>query len=577
METSQVPHYDTDIQEKNVTMSPSDVARSCITFTRGMRLDFDVLFIIMDFLGALYVRPMMMTCSTLYERGIPCLFKDNLRITKRNMESFCSFMTRDLSRCKHLIWVQFLFWRLREPLATQLVTILLHASKLEYLILDPMCLDADPRFADAVASLPSLNNVQINGQCQDISRVFCKAKGPISSVEAYPAAQDGSPADFIKAFSGVKETLVQLILRDAVWEVHYDIVYPKLTTLIMWDPQECTVQSLITSFPNLRHLSVVVRSRGDDENDPFGWIEDFDAERGANMATQARDGSWTHLETVRGDINILYALGLSCRVQNLHIRMDGPEISEDDTDRYLLVVEPMRPDYLHLTISSLSLQHMLIIILQTLITGAKKFSLDIHLPTEGDNACAPKEFVNILTQCIPYFRTLHSLEINISWRDPRPGQTYSDSWWGSDTEDEELYTMSDSGDEGDEKKETPESPNATAGGDTQPGNDLMDFTPNDTEVQPSPEPASVPTASESTTSNGKHSDYVYMKYLPLHILMDGIFRICPNLLCLRLSLQAHDADGTARNEGQWARAEEGGDPINVEDSRWSVVSGIPVF
>lgn len=359
--------------------------------SHSMRLNFDILFIVMNhFWSTQDVQSLMMTCSTLYNYGVPRLFNARLRVTKRNIVSFCAFMMRDLSRCKYITRMQFLFWRLPEPLGTQMTTILQHATELGEVIIDATCLDIDPRIPAAVAALPSLEDVQINGFCTDVGRIFKDARGPIKRVDAEPLGNDGGPADIIEVFSGVKATLERMIVGIASWEEHRDVVYPKLSWLVIWNPYECTVRGLITSFPNLRQLHVGIRPEEGVDN-PLSWIDDFDAERHENIEDQTLRGSWTRLDTLRGDVDILYAMGLICRVNNLHLRVNGPKFEGEAFARFRGVVELSQPEHLHLSVTDLNIEHIRAVMLQAAVSGVKKFHISVTVP-EGENYFKPSDF-----------------------------------------------------------------------------------------------------------------------------------------------------------------------------------------
>ena len=207
-----------------------------------------------------------------------------------------------------------------------------------------------------------------------------------------------SAADFLEVFSGVKGTLRRAIIRRAGWDIHQGIVYPKLTSLTLWDVEECEVLGLITSIPNLRELQVSIKTgQPDDEFGPLDWIQDFDEEREANLSAQTNGGTWTHLETVRGDINILYALGIACHLQNLHLRIADPDHFDEESQRLLAIVLSAHPTHLHLTISSLRLERIQAIMLGVAALGITKITFDVNLPTEGDDACKPKDFMASIT------------------------------------------------------------------------------------------------------------------------------------------------------------------------------------
>ncbi|KAI0818662.1 hypothetical protein BC629DRAFT_667838 [Irpex lacteus] len=274
-----------------------------------MRLNFDILFIVMNhFWSTQDVQSLMMTCSTLYNYGIPRLFNARLRVTSANCLLLRLHDEGPLTLQVHhayaipLLEATRTTWNSNDhDSATR------HgAGRGDHRRYVSRHRSQDSRSRGrATVARGCANQRFLHGCRQDLQR----CTRPNKTCGCGTIGNDGGPADIIEVFSGVKATLERMIVGIASWEEHRDIVYPKLSWLVIWNPYECTVRGLITSFPNLRQLHVGIRPEEGVDN-PLNWIDDFAAERHENIEDQTLRGSWTRLDTLRGDVDILYAMGL---------------------------------------------------------------------------------------------------------------------------------------------------------------------------------------------------------------------------------------------------------------------------
>jgi hypothetical protein len=358
-----------------------------------MYLNFDVLFQIMDNLQCGDVLNMMQTCNTLYIKGIPRLFVGDMVISNKNIASFCAFMIRDLSRCRHLSELVIDFTSLSPQLAQGFRSILQNSSMLTQLTLNGKVLDDHPAVHEGVNSLRSLTDVTIHPPCADVRKIFQNMRSPVELVDMRVAVLEGdNMVDFPNAFAGVAASLQTLFLQEARWDNDIgNVVYPNLRDLHISYAHASSVIRLTKAFPKLRSLSIR-NSRGLDGEDLLPWIENLDDEREANVQAQMRGGTWSTIETVRGDGEILYALGIISHIQNLHLTLEGPHLSLEEFERFRVVVQTARPTCVYLTLQSLGSEAFMNL-LPLLLNGVPKVRLAFS-PAKDDAEWSPAETVS---------------------------------------------------------------------------------------------------------------------------------------------------------------------------------------
>lgn len=179
---------------------------------------------------------------------------------------------------------------------------------------------------------------------------------------------------------------------------------------------------------------------------------------------------------------------------------------------------------------------------------------------------------DLLLGFIGHTGVIQMLEIELYWTDHRPGQTYS-PWDTDDDDEDDLYI--DSEDEGAVKASSGVDTSAGAG--EQHGDDediTMDV---ETTNEPPPETPHAPgTSTESVTPVfvEKHPDHIYMVHVPIEVLAQEYFNLCPALQYLRLNFSASARVGSSENSGQWQRTEDGDEPFRDLDKSWIRVTGM---
>ncbi|KAI0072667.1 hypothetical protein K474DRAFT_344491 [Panus rudis PR-1116 ss-1] len=148
------------------------------------------------------------------------------------------------------------------------------------------------------------------------------------------------PSDMVSVsgtFAHMSSSLKCLDLGLSVWDPQPDIVFDKLVTLstnIMGDIQDINTAVLFHMFPNLQFLSLEYSGLR-----PPNFEERTELSRRMNVQSQRRQ-SWTNLHTVRAEVCVLYALGLTCPVRHVELidRLSSG-VDSSDMDRWATVLK----------------------------------------------------------------------------------------------------------------------------------------------------------------------------------------------------------------------------------------------
>ncbi|KAI0940768.1 hypothetical protein AcW1_006515 [Taiwanofungus camphoratus] len=99
---------------------------------------------------------------------------------------------------------------------------------------------------------------------------------------------------------------------------HRTVQYPHLHTLTLWESYMENVDDLLYAFPNLRKLKIPT-----DLENTYSWMEPEVQEQlhQSNRESQLHC-SWADLEYVKSRANIVYTLGLACKIH--HLDLDSP-------------------------------------------------------------------------------------------------------------------------------------------------------------------------------------------------------------------------------------------------------------
>ena len=372
-----------------------------------MRLSFDVLFELIDVLCEVYqfrdMCRMMRTCQTLYRRCVPYLIRNDMGISDSQISSFCAFMTRDLSRCRYLQSARLYLFKLPEPSASHLVSVLQHATELSDLAINGQLLDLDSRVVDALATSTSLRKLQVMDVCKN-RKFFRHIRSPIVSMEIAKFTEDPEDDFLVSLAGGLQASLEDLHIEEARWGLIAFAVYANVTKLIILKPKTFCGQGLISAFPNLRTLVF-----GADKPDIALNSDDLEDEREINMEGQADEGTWPELDVLEGHPDILYILGFTCTARKLHINTLGHMTDNEGIVRYTAVIETAQPSHLELTLTSMKLEAMYAALSRTPWDTIRTLHLNVSTTgSPGDYTCPACDAIVSVTWRLLYLDTYHS-------------------------------------------------------------------------------------------------------------------------------------------------------------------------
>ena len=311
-------------------------------------LNHDVLIMILQELSSMSTTntdllAAMHTCWALYRLGMKVLLGREISLYNEEMvTSFCAFLAKD--KYSRATLLRYLHWRcspISEPTSRALCSLLRHATLLKDIWLKDLGLlfRTVPELVQILAGMESLRrlSVDMSEPTQDILTFFATLHAQLIGLELMfdPCQTEDIHRE---SLAWDVDLLQHLSLSPSASTLHYicvdslsmcyceGIVFTNVTVLEMSKVLLPTTDILARAFPKLRKL----------ELNCVWWGEDFrigvdsaTAQRDANLRAQHRHGSWSELETVSGGMLDIFALGLTCPVNSLSLR-----IFEGNTDRH---------------------------------------------------------------------------------------------------------------------------------------------------------------------------------------------------------------------------------------------------
>ncbi|KAI0923611.1 hypothetical protein AcV5_009101 [Taiwanofungus camphoratus] len=292
-----------------------------------MVLNYDVLFVIMSFLPRRSdVASIMRTCRTLHSAGVKPLldFGVHLEVHRfHQVESFHQFMFSGKSPRFPLLRSFSLYADEVSPNSVGLlIDILMNSNRLEILHLYPCeyILELDPCLSSLFSNLESIKELFIGvvdektfAMLEDFQSSLRKAE--ISLIN--PDDEQDKPEDILPLLVNSSSSLQELELFES--EItHRTVQYPHLHTLTLWESYMENVDDLLYAFPNLRKLKIPT-----DLENTYSWMEPEVQEQlhQSNRESQLHC-SWADQEYVKSRANIVYTLGLACKIH--HLDLDSP-------------------------------------------------------------------------------------------------------------------------------------------------------------------------------------------------------------------------------------------------------------
>lgn len=274
---------------------------------------------------------MSRTCRTLHQVAPRILLAKKVRFYyPARFKSFCLFMLHhDKPDCfyhlRHLaLHINRQWYRMGPQLGELLSTVLTRSTELEVLELgDTDFLSLDDRIPRALRALTKLHSLDFRSPTEHFFSMLKEMKAPLTYINAAFFNIVDRP-DPMPIFARFKDTLETLAIEWVEFEAT-GVQFPRLTSLDMAYCDYAELQPIVSCFPNLRNLNIVM-------DDDDWWDEDVEISRLDNLASQAHN-SWTSLQCLSGDLRSLYMLGVRCRVNELQLSswldsdVDGQRLS----------------------------------------------------------------------------------------------------------------------------------------------------------------------------------------------------------------------------------------------------------
>ncbi|RPD71384.1 hypothetical protein L226DRAFT_573875 [Lentinus tigrinus ALCF2SS1-7] len=188
-------------------------------------------------------------------------------------------------------------------------------------------------FFDGVARLTKIRQLELQGAEDFACGLLSQMQADLVSIHV-----DWLPRDSDDDFYDYRYHPVPLLakwtatLEELTWEWYtyptalpeFTQVYPKLRRLSFLSDSFPHIAPFIRAYPNLVRFTVRTQCNIDDGIDPDSLTQQLRDRRAVNIQSQRDQGggktvTWTHLEELVGSVIDLYALGLTCLIQRVHI------------------------------------------------------------------------------------------------------------------------------------------------------------------------------------------------------------------------------------------------------------------
>lgn len=169
-----------------------------------------------------------------------------------------------------------------------------------------------------------LLEVMVSSSVTDLSLSY---KHELESPDPFPA---------LKSFCST----ITILEPEWVYPESLTVKCPRLHTLSLQTLFPLTICALVFAFPNLLRLTLPSQASLPEE-------DDIEAMRLSNQDDLAQpNGSWTHLDYLRGDTIHLYMMGLSCPVYELSVG----GVTTADVSKVVSLLDDLSPQVVHLFI-----------------------------------------------------------------------------------------------------------------------------------------------------------------------------------------------------------------------------------
>ncbi|RPD60903.1 hypothetical protein L227DRAFT_653149 [Lentinus tigrinus ALCF2SS1-6] len=289
----------------------------------------------------------MTSCRSMYRLGIQVLLDRGVVLESEDaVMSFCSFISSSnyahasLFRSSLVLHSAYFSSKALDAL----VEVVRRATRLEAIsILDlDVILGSAPELAQALVDLPSLKKLEVDARkptsaLQDLlGTLSARLTHAIIDIES---SHGHWPANPLLLLENSFETLQELRLGGATmfpsgWD---KISLPNLKDLALIDVRLPSPDILAHTLPRLCNLEICDICWDRDE---LVDVKMAELRRRDNLLRQEKNGSWPKLESVRGPLEDVFALGLTCPVSKLVIEENGQSNAGWDMLRELLVFTP---------------------------------------------------------------------------------------------------------------------------------------------------------------------------------------------------------------------------------------------
>lgn len=287
----------------------------------GLKLNFDILLMLMDYVDRKDVLSLMQTCHFMYVEGIPALLRYPVVLSyERDFGSFCEFMLASpFIRPRYLReLIMGSTARFPKELVNRLVLVLTRAEGLEKFTI---ACENDPSEAAVMAALAattSITHLSIESPNATVAQVLQEWKSAVTKVAVSFDERRliGQSDDFRMRnldptwiFAPLAHSVREM---QAIWPRYFsaNIVFPAVDTLQVHAYRPAALSATMRAFPHLRRLIVSFEMGFDPDK--------LLRERHENEVGEESE-HWRRLEYVQGDVGSVYVCSLPCTVEHLDL------------------------------------------------------------------------------------------------------------------------------------------------------------------------------------------------------------------------------------------------------------------
>ncbi|RPD76942.1 hypothetical protein L226DRAFT_355148 [Lentinus tigrinus ALCF2SS1-7] len=371
---------------------------------------------------------LMQTCRLLYREGgkqflqsQECVF-----LSADMLPSFCQYMLADNGSrqpfLKDTLCFEGTYDEVDKRTAETLVHIVSRLTNLRRLEMAESCLFAFPGLGGAIASLTSLEEIELRLRDQSIhvEQMLLRTQSQLTSADIVfdgpPSRRSRPPSPVVSAnppdyatdcdpillLVNSRGSLEELVVnRWTITREPYDVIYPKLTHLDITNEYPSNVfYPFIYAFPNLEELQVKYwRLGGVSPSEEAPEVQEF---RYLNGSAQFERGSWKMLGSVSGTVLEIYSLGLICPVGTMNIEPSNHYYVTEEIALLSSVLEDTEPKCLFIAFTDLEHAKDYLVQLQALPGGRHICSMEVSISvTQAQCARLTKYYIHELLESIP--------------------------------------------------------------------------------------------------------------------------------------------------------------------------------